>query len=93
MISPKGLAVKNQFIIESGDEIIFQSYKSVIAVKRLGGSIPRPDEFSLTAIVLDETYWNYSKTTSKYLALFLGLPIKEVRKRVADNTYILTNLN
>lgn len=52
--------VKNQFILENDEQLIFQSYGSIIAVYNkenhqitLGGN------------------WDYSKTTSKYLYKFL----------------------
>ena len=44
-------------------------------------------------IVLDEYYWNYSRTTSKYRNEFLGFGVDECRKRIADGTIKLANLN
>lgn len=75
-------AVKNQFLIEDGNRIIFQSYDSVIAVKEYG----QPTQ-------LDERYWDYSKTTGKYRNQFLGEDKKETERKIKDGTYILTNLN
>ena len=57
----------------NGKETFF-SYGNVIATKQNG------------VITLDEKYWNYSKTTSKYLNQFLGRPAKELE-------CIFTNLN
>ena len=58
--SPRGNDVPNQFEIQTPTATYFQSYNSII-VKKEGG-----------ITYLDEHYWNYSKTTSKYRNLFLG---------------------
>ena len=86
--------VPNQFLItEEGRGALgnftkretFLSYKSIIAV------ITRwPDE---TITELDETYWNYSKTTSKYRSLFLGETTKETQAKIKSGEYKLKNLN
>ena len=90
----KGVAVKNQFIIEEegrgalGNFIkrtTFQSYDSIIAVKTVW-----EDE---TRIELDSTYWDYSKTTGKYRNQFLEEGIEETRKKIASGEYKLTDLN
>ena len=86
MLSSKGNKVPNQFIIESPNEKTFQSYQSRIAIKQ---SINNDNE----SIMLDEIYWNYSPTTSKYLALFLGVTNKELKANVKNGTYQLVNLN
>jgi hypothetical protein len=44
-------------------------------------------------IRLDETYWDYSKTTGKYRNLFLGETKSETEKKIKSGEYILTNLN
>lgn len=90
-----GKAVANQFIVtEKGEgwngnfikKEVFQSYDSVI-VKRVwwaNGDIDTE---------LDEKYWNYSKTTSKYRAQFLGENTKETQEKIDNGTYTLANLN
>jgi hypothetical protein len=94
MTGRSGKPVPNQFIITDegrgalGNFLkreIFQSYESIIAER-----ITWPDE---TTIILDSTYWNYSVTTSKYLAQFLGVDSKTIKARVKDGTYKLSNLN
>jgi hypothetical protein len=75
------MLAKNQFIIFDGNEAIFQSYNSVIAKK------------SNNKIYIDKNYWNYSRTTSKYRAIFLKETTKETAKKIESGTYILTNLN
>lgn len=44
-------------------------------------------------ITLDEYYWNYSRTTSKYLAEFLGVTNLELHKNVKNGIYKFENLN
>ena len=76
-----GNQVANQFIIGGEGKLVFQSYNSVIAIKE-GGKV-----------TLDATYWNYSKTTSKYRSEFLGETTKETQEKIDNGTYTLTNLN
>jgi len=84
MISPHGNEVPNQFVITNDNsDAYFQSYKSIIA-RRINAT---------DKIELDAKFWNYSVTTSKYLAMFLGVPNKEVKKKVASGEYPLVDLN
>ena len=86
MISPKGNKVPNQFIIEHKGKEYFQSYNSLIAVKDY-------TKEGKVRITLDEYYWNYSVTTSKYRNEFLGEYIDITRGKIHNGTYKLTNLN
>jgi isocitrate dehydrogenase len=81
MYSNNGNKVANQFIITDGVTDYFQSYNSMI-VKRIDDQV-----------YLDEHYWNYSVTTSKYRNMFLNETTKETQKKIKDGVYILTNLN
>ena len=76
----------NQFIIENGKETYFQSYESVIAKIIDNG-------FNPDIIYLDQKYWNYSKTTSKYRNIFLNMTTKEIEKLIKNGDIQLTNLN
>ena len=73
--------VKNQFIIYDEKSIIFQSYFSIIAIKRNG------------KIALDADKWNYSKITSKYRNQFLNETTKETKEKIKSGVYTLENLN
>ncbi|MFW6311634.1 MAG: hypothetical protein ACOC1K_05300 [Nanoarchaeota archaeon] len=78
-----GKPVKNQFIIEDDNgNTFFQSYKSMIAKKTPEGEI-----------FLDERYYNYSSTTSKYRNMFLGEDTKTIEKKIKSGEYKLANLN
>lgn len=82
MKSPRtGRTVANQFIITTGNVSYFQSYNTIIAKIENGKTY------------LDEQYWNYSKTTSKYRNKFLGETTKETQEKINSGKYILTNLN
>ena len=76
--------VANQFIIEYQNHSYFQSYESVIA---------HVDWQNPNKVELDEKFWNYSKTTSKYRNQFLGETTKETQAKINNGKYILTNLN
>lgn len=56
-----------------------------------GTTIAKVDSSGVTT--LDTAYWNYSATTTKYLSRFLGVSSKDIKKRVAGGTYVLTDLN
>jgi len=84
MQSHSGKAVANQFIIHGDDgSQTFQSYNSLIARIEPNGQV-----------VLDEKFWDYSRTTSKYLNMFLGGQAKGVTQQKIDSgEYVLGNLN
>lgn len=85
--SPRtGNPVANQYEIETDKYHIFQSYQTIIAKKERG---------FLGKVILDAHYWNYSRTTLKYLKQFLGANIssKEIEERIKNGTYKTRNLN
>lgn len=71
--------VANQFIIESGNKITFQSYASNIA------TIEVRDGKQIVTIGKD---WDYSKTTGKYRNRFLGETKKETEAKIKSGEYI-----
>ena len=84
MISNRsGKPIANQFIITINGLIIFQSYVSVIAVTR----------WNKENVILDETHYNYSRTTSKYLYRFLNFGKDEIDLRLASGSLRFANLN
>lgn len=85
--SPRsGNLVANQYLIETDKHFIFQSYNTIIAKKERG---------FLGKVILDPYFWNYSRTTLKYLKQFLGKNIssKEIEQRIKNGTYKTRNLN
>ena len=82
--SSNGNKVANQFILEDdAANDFFQSYDSII-VKR---------EYESGKIFLDERYWDYSRTTSKYRNIFLHEDTAATKDKIKSGEYILTNLN
>ena len=83
MTSPRtGQPVANQYIISiNGVGTIFQSYRTIIAVKTPKG------------IILDRDAWNYSRTTSKYRNEFLGENTAETRRKIDNGEYEMEDLN
>lgn len=82
MTSPtSGSEVANQFIIETENGEVFQSYDSIIGVKERG------------QVTLDETYWNYSTTTGKYRNQWLDEKKPETQAKIDSGEYKLANLN
>lgn len=88
MKNRSGAPVKNQFILFSPDATFFQSYDSIIC-KTIAGN----GEDRKRVVLLDSTYWNYSRTTSKYRALFLGESTMETWHKIESGEYTLVNLN
>lgn len=76
-----GRKIANQFIIEDGNAIFFQSYGTIIARKQND------------KIQLDREAWDYSVTTGRYRNQFLGESITETRRKIESGEYELANLN
>jgi hypothetical protein len=79
-----GRAIPNQYIIYTSNATYFQSYDSII-VKVIFEDDKR-------VIILDDYYWDYSRTTSKYRNQFLGTTTKEVEEKIANGEYRLEDL-
>ena len=50
-------------------------------------------EISENETKLDEKYWNYSNTTSKYRCKVLNELGNETQKKIKNGVYVLCNLN
>lgn len=82
MLKVKNFYNKNQFVIEEGERIIFQSYKSIIAIYE-----------SRSQLLILGRDWDYSRTTTKHLYLFINdyicnKKIEEVNNRTNKRGYI-----
>lgn len=82
MQSTSGNKIANQFIINHNGKMFFQSYNSIIAMIDNDGKI-----------YLDNYYWDYSVTTSKYRNIFLNEKKPNTEKKIKDGLYTLINLN
>lgn len=83
MYSNNGNQVPNQFIIDSGNKTIFQSYKTIVAVKENG------------KVTLDSNALGYSNTTLKYLKQFLNTneSKKSLYAKIESGFYNTSDLN
>lgn len=74
--------IVNQFEIYTSEWKYFQSYNSTILFIDKNWNV-----------FLDESYWNYSRTTSKYRNEFLWETTKETLAKIESWEYKLINLN
>jgi len=88
IISDRGNPITNQIIIRDTkkDTETFQSYDSIIAVKGWTKDGKRK-------VTLDNYYWNYSRTTSKYRNIFLAENTLRTSGKIETGEYKLANLN
>ena len=92
MTSSNGNKIANQFIITDEDtNEYFQSYNSMI-VKKVYHSSDIAEE-NVIEILLDEKYWNFSSTTSKYRNKFLNETTKQTMAKIKSGEYKLVDLN
>ena len=91
MVSSYGNPVPNQFIIWTKKYVYFQSYSTIIA--KLPNS-DNPKKFT-NKTILDKHFWDYSRTTLKYLKLFLCTTKskREIEKDIKKGVYKTSNLN
>ena len=83
MTSQNGNKVPNQFIIDNGNKTLFQSYKTIVAVKENG------------KVTLDSNALEYSNTTLKYLKQFLNTSDskKQLQAKIENDFYQVEDLN
>lgn len=80
IVNNKGNIVKNQFRIENGTTVAFQSYETIIAEIHFGSAFIRFDKYA----------FDYSNTTSRHLVNFLNNELnknysaKDYRKMIKD---------
>jgi hypothetical protein len=85
MTGRTGQEVANQFIIFDNEATYFQSYKTII--------VKTCFEDGTRKVYLDESSWDYSRTTGKYRNQFLGESKAETEKKIKNGTYTLIDLN
>lgn len=83
MFSNNGNQVPNQFIINDGNKTVFQSYKTIVAIKENG------------KVTLDNNALEYSNTTLKYLKQFLNTneSKKSLYAKIESGFYATSDLN
>lgn len=87
MTSAKGNKIANQFIIEHGQKVTFQSYDSTIATIDYKN-----------AIIYIGCNWDYSQTTNKYRNMFFNeygfyeiASAKDMRKALKNKEVYINN--
>jgi len=83
MINSNGNAAANQFILRNSKVVAFQSYETIIAKR----------EYKNGVVTIDSNAMGYSKTTSKFLYLFLGMNRKEIERSVKEGIILVEELN
>lgn len=82
LLTAGGNSAANQFELAINSKgIFFQSYDVIVAGKTPEG------------IVLDEYYWDYSRTTARYRNQFLRMDTKQIKKGIESGSIKLKNLN
>ena len=64
--------------IELNEDYYLQSYKSIVGNKGWGKITLYPK-------------WNYSRTTVKHVSQWLGIPAKEIHKRIKEGSITVSN--
>lgn len=78
-----GKAVANQYCVIMDDGTrFFRSYAANICKIEPDGTI-----------TLDEYYWNYSRTTAKYLRQFLQMTSDQIQNKMVCGEIKMSNLN
>ena len=85
MTGRNGRKVANQFIIFDSEATYFQSYQTII--------VKTCFEDGKRQVYLDDSAWDYSRTTGKYRNEFLSESKKETERKIKDGTYKLADLN
>lgn len=87
LINNNGNAAANQFVISTANATYFQSYRSVVCKLQNGN-------------VIVSNNWDYSRTTSKHLYIFLAqngyshlCSAKDMRKAIKEGEVTLVNVS
>ena len=89
MTSRSGNIVPNQTILSDMTGKTFVSYGSKIVYQ----SKDRGSDGLPLEIVVDENYWDYSRTTGKYRNEFMNMGVQEVRNHIKNGRIKVGNLN
>lgn len=89
MTSRSGNVVPNQTILSDMTGRTFVSYGSKIVYQ----SKDRASDGLPLEIIVDENYWDYSRTTGKYRNEFMNMGVQDVRDYIKEGRIKLGNLN
>ncbi len=86
-----GNDVANQFRIYTGEGVIFQSYETTICIKAHGSTYLNNAMIKINGDTKEA--WKSSRTTSKWLRIFLNEDKETIDSKIKAGEYILTDLN
>lgn len=86
-----GNDVANQFRIYTGEGVIFQSYKTTICIKAHGSTYLNNAMIEMNGD--NKEAWKSSRTTSKWLRIFLNEDKETIDSKIKTGEYILMDLN
>ena len=89
MTSRSGNVVPNQTILSDMTGKTFVSYGSKIVYQ----SKDRASDGLPLEIIVDENYWDYSRTTGKYRNEFMNMGVQDVRDHIKEGRIQVGNLN
>ena len=89
MTSRSGNVVPNQAILSDMTGKTFVSYGSKIVYQ----SKDRASDGLPLEIIVDENYWDYSRTTGKYRNEFMNMGVQDVRDHIKEGRIQVGNLN
>ena len=89
MTSRSGNVVPNQTILSDMTGRTFVSYGSKIVYQ----SKDRASDGLPLEIIVDENYWDYSRTTGKYRNEFMNMGVQDVRDHIKEGRIQVGNLN
>ena len=89
MTSRSGNVVPNQTILSDMTGKTFVSYGSKIVYQ----SKDRASDGLPLEIIVDENYWDYSRTTGKYRNEFMNMGVQDVRNHIKEGRIQVGNLN
>lgn len=89
MTSRSGNVVPNQTILSDMTGKTFVSYGSKIVYQ----SKDRASDGLPLEIIVDENYWDYSRTTGKYRNEFMNMGVQDVRDYIKEGRIQVGNLN
>tara|TARA_B110000971_G_scaffold68881_1_gene70582 strand:+ start:77 stop:385 length:309 start_codon:yes stop_codon:yes gene_type:complete len=89
MTSRSGNVVPNQTILSDMTGKTFVSYGSKIVYQ----SKDRASDGLPLEIIVDENYWDYSRTTGKYRNEFMNMGVQDVRNYIKEGRIQVGNLN
>ena len=98
LINSNGNPAANQFVISDTPDGNFKDLHTKVLIPHHAGTMFQSYDSNICfvddsgMVFLDETYWNYSRTTSKHRCIFLNESTKETEAKIQSGKYVFCNL-